>query len=109
MAADESGGIALRERTDASVVEVWGEIDVAMRSQAGAALATLLQRDLPVVVDMSGVTFMDSTGIAFLVQLASIGRAEGLAVTMVDPPAAVAEVLDIIGIAEIFDREPAAV
>ena len=55
-----TGGIALVERPGASVVELWGEIDITLRNEAGAALAGAFQRDLPVVVDNSRVTFIDS-------------------------------------------------
>ncbi|WP_277213176.1 STAS domain-containing protein [Isoptericola croceus] len=83
-----AGGIALSERPSVSVVMMWGEIDVALRNEASAALAGAFQRDLPVIVDASRVTFIDSAGIAFLVQLCRIGQDEGLQVSLHDPPSA---------------------
>jgi anti-anti-sigma factor len=101
-----TGSITVTEEPDASVVRLVGEIDVALRAAAGAALASTLERDLPVVIDTSQVTFVDSTGIAFLVQFATIGRDEGLAVTLRRPPALVVEVLDLLGVTDLF-VEPA--
>ncbi|GAA1992148.1 hypothetical protein GCM10009718_32360 [Isoptericola halotolerans] len=87
------GGIALTEHPSVSVVTMWGEIDIALRNQASAALAGAFQRDLPIVVDTSAVTFIDSAGIAFLVQICRIGQDEGLKVSLHDPPAAIRQTL----------------
>lgn len=94
----ETGGISLLERPDCSVVDMWGEIDIALRNEAGAALAGAFQRDLPVVVDTSRVTFIDSAGIAFLVQLCRIGQEEGLEVSLRCPPPAVEDVLRMLDV-----------
>ncbi len=98
----KEGGIELIERFDASEVKMWGEIDVALREEAGAALANALDRDKPVVIDTADVTFMDSTGIAFLVQFYTIGAQEGLNVKLRKPPAVVSDVLQMLGIDEML-------
>ena len=105
-----SGGIDLVRGADASVVELWGEIDAALRTEAGQALAGALERDLPVVVDATRVNFIDSAGVAFLVQLCTLGRDEGLAVSLRNPPAVVAEVLHLVGCDGVIcdERTPAA-
>ncbi|QJW38388.1 STAS domain-containing protein [Cellulosimicrobium protaetiae] len=100
-----TGGIRLLEEPEASVVDMWGEIDVALRSEASAALANALERDVPVVIDTSKVTFMDSTGIAFLVQFYTIGSEEGLSVTLRNPPTVVTDVLEMLGVIDIFGTE----
>ncbi|WP_265522007.1 STAS domain-containing protein [Oerskovia flava] len=104
MTGAETGGITLLEQCDASVVDMWGEIDVALRSEASAALANALDRDLPVVIDTSKVTFMDSTGIAFLVQFYTIGTEEGLEVVLRNPPTVVTDVLEMLGVIGIFPQ-----
>ncbi len=81
---------------------MWGEIDVALRAEASAALANALARDLPVVIDTAQVTFMDSTGIAFLVQFATIGTNEGLTVSLRPPPPVVRDVLEMLGVLDFF-------
>ncbi|GAB2474570.1 STAS domain-containing protein [Xylanimonas ulmi] len=92
------GGIDLVRGAEASVVQMWGEIDAALRAEAGQALAGALERDLPVVVDATRIGFIDSAGVAFLVQMCRLGRDEGLAVTVRNPPAAVADVLRMVGV-----------
>ena len=100
------GGISLVEEPSHSVVDMWGEIDGALRPEASAALASALDRDLPVVIDTSRVTFIDSTGIAFLVQFYTIGREEGLEVTLRNPPSVVSDVLAMLGVDQFLGRAP---
>lgn len=96
------GGITVTETPEATVAHLWGEIDDALRQQAGSVLARALDRNLPVVLDTSRVEFIDSAGIAFLIQLCTIGREEGLTVTLKDPPPVVSEVIQILGLSEMF-------
>lgn len=93
-----SGGIDLVRTANASVVQMWGEIDAALRSEASAALVGALEKDVPVVVDATRVEFIDSAGVAFLVQLCALGRDEGLEVTLRNPPEVVAEVFRLVGV-----------
>ena len=102
------GGIRLKEEQGHSVVDMWGEIDGALRPDASAALACALDRDLPVVIDTSRVTFIDSTGIAFLVQFYTIGREEGLEVSLRNPPTVVRDVLAMLGVEEFVSLAPLA-
>ncbi|PJI93450.1 STAS domain-containing protein [Luteimicrobium subarcticum] len=97
-----TGAIRLVEEAGHSVVELEGEIDVALRGDAGAALANALERELPVIIDASRVTFADSTGIAFLVQFVTIGHEEGLQVSLRNPPQVVVEVLEMLGVHGMF-------
>ena len=97
------GGITVVERPDRTVARLWGEIDEALREQASTALARALDRELPVVIETSEVDFIDSTGIAFLIQFCRIGREEGLAVTLANPPPIVANVLTLLGLDEMFE------
>ena len=99
------GGITVVETPQATVANLWGEIDDALRQQAGTALARALDRGLPVVLDASRVEFIDSAGIAFLIQFCTIGREEGLAVTVQDPPAVVTEVLELLGLTDLFNQD----
>jgi anti-anti-sigma factor len=98
------GGITVIEGSDATTAKLWGEIDEALRDEASTALVRALDRGLPVVIETSEVTFIDSTGIAFLIQLCRVGREEGLPVTLADPPPIVSEVLAMLGLGEMFSH-----
>lgn len=102
-----TGGIDLIETTDRSTVRLWGEIDVAHRDEASAALANSLGRDLPVTIDTRDVTFIDSTGIAFLVQFCAIGAHEGLDVRLSAPSSAVADVIEMLGVRDVLTVDAA--
>lgn len=97
------GGISVTETPEATIAHLWGEIDEALRHEAGTALSRALDRELPVVIDAGRVDFIDSTGVAFLIQFCTIGREEGLSVTLQDPPAVVSEVLEMLGLSHMFD------
>ena len=100
------GGITVVERPGMTVARLWGEIDKALRDQASSALVRALDRGLPVVIETGEVTFIDSTGIAFLIQFCRIGREEGLRVTLANPPPLVSDVLTMLGLEEMFAGPP---
>jgi len=90
-----------------TLVALRGEIDLTLRDEASAALAAGLIAGLPVVVDLEGVTFMDSTGIAFLVQYHLSCSEAGLACRMEHVPDAIRDLFDIAGLGTMLPaREP---
>lgn len=101
-----SGSIITMPRPDATVVRLAGEIDGARRNEASQALSTSLRRQLPVVLDTSDVTFIDSTGLAFLIQCGSVGRSQGIPVSLPRPPAEVSDLLALLGADSLFDDAP---
>lgn len=77
-----------------------GEIDAALRDDASAVLTTVITSDLPVDVDASGVTFIDSSGVGFVVQLCFAVEERAGTFRLVDPPQAMRDVLDMLGLTE---------
>ena len=69
-------GASVEGAGDQAVLRVTGEIDFATGDAFRAAVDDLAARvdDATVVLDMAGVTFMDSSGLAVLANLASAGR-----------------------------------
>jgi anti-anti-sigma factor len=104
--AATSGSIVTMPRPDATVVRLAGEIDGTRRDEASQALSTSLRRQLPVVLDTEEVTFIDSTGLAFLIQCGSVGRSQGIPVSMPRPPAEVSDLLTLLGAQNLFDDAP---
>lgn len=96
------GGITVTEGPQTTTARLWGEIDEALRDQASSALVRALDRGLPVVIETREVSFIDSTGIAFLIQFCRIGQEEGLRVTLAEPPPLVTDVLTMLGLQEMF-------
>ena len=92
-----SSGIEVLE-TDRSVIRLWGEVDALLRDQASAALVRLLERGGPYVIDVAHVTFIDSAGLAFIIQLHRLAGDENTHVVLRDPPAFLVGLLDLIGV-----------
>jgi anti-sigma B factor antagonist len=56
-------------KTDPSVLPLEGEIDLHVSPQIGASLASMIaEKPSDVVVDLSKVTYIDSSGLAVLIE-----------------------------------------
>ena len=102
------GSITLDERSDATVCHVRGEVDVSLRAEAGAAMARIVQRKQPVVIDTSGVTFIDSSGLAFLIVVSQAVAREGVRVRLTGPPTQLLDLLELAGATDLFEITPGA-
>lgn len=89
-------------RETQTVVRLTGEIDAGLRDPAGAALSTALGASRPVVVDMHDVTFMDSTGVAFLIQCHRACREADLPFQLEHVPEPARRVLGTLGLDRIL-------
>lgn len=99
--ADAAAGSLTRTVTDGlHRVVLVGEIDAALRDTASEVLTTVITSDLPVDVDASGVTFIDSSGVGFVVQLCFAVEERAGTFRLVDPPQAMRDVLDMLGLTE---------
>jgi anti-sigma B factor antagonist len=98
--------------TDAgTVVAVLGEVDVVSASGLRETLTSVQGRlhrraaSLPVVVDLSGVTFMDASGLGVLVGAARRAHQGGRDIVLRDPSARTLRVLQISRLLHIFRVE----
>ncbi|WP_029291720.1 STAS domain-containing protein [Cellulomonas sp. HZM] len=82
---------------------VSGDLDLAERDQFPEVAARVvgLRRQL-VIVDMCRVTFMDSTGAAFLISLADAGRKRGGATVLRGADPRDLFVIEVCGATELF-------
>jgi anti-anti-sigma factor len=87
--------ISVRTTEHDCVVSVIGEVDMASAPQLVDALADAHGR---VVVDLAGVTFLDSTGISALVNARNRLREEGDELSLRDPRDNVRAVLKVVGL-----------
>ncbi|SDB92071.1 anti-anti-sigma factor [Sanguibacter gelidistatuariae] len=86
---------------------ITGDLDLAQRDQFPelAARVVGLRRQL-LVIDMCRVTFMDSTGAAFLISLADSGRKRGGATVLRGCDDRDMFVLEVCGALELFRIDP---
>jgi anti-sigma B factor antagonist len=86
-----------------STVSVEGELDLAVIGPLRKALDDVIADDV-VIVDLSGVTFIDSTGLRLLIDVKRGVEGGGGALFIRDVSEAVARVLDVSGTASFFER-----
>ena len=89
-------------------LEVSGELDLAARSALNAALAELLDggRDgRDVTIDLSAVTFIDSTALACLVHANTEAARAGGRMVVMNPSRVVVRILHLAGLLTMLDIE----
>lgn len=101
----EVGGIDVLDDGDRTLVRMWGEVDAALRDQASLAMVQCLQRARPVTVDAGPMTFIDSSGLAFVLQLHKVGQDDGMPLVLRDAPGLLLDLLDMIGMAGAIQLE----
>ncbi|AEE47817.1 STAS domain-containing protein [Cellulomonas fimi] len=100
-----AGTIRVEEQDGRSVVVLVGEIDAALRDEASATMGRALISGAPVVVDTTSATFIDSSGIAFVLQLHLAAREAGIPVSLRDPHRVLRDVLEMIGMGDELPAE----
>ena len=100
--APTTGSISTTERPDATVVYLAGRVDAGLRTAASHALGITVQRRLPVVLDTTGLTFIDSAGLAFLIQCGTTGLANGVRVDLLGAPSHLTDRLETVGALPLF-------
>jgi len=102
------GGEHLRvdvsESPGSARIALSGQFDIASADDASRALQALLNRGLDlVVVDLSGLDFMDSTGVKFLLEGRDAARDLGVKLSLVHGGDPVRRVLTVAGVIALFD------
>jgi anti-sigma B factor antagonist len=90
------------ERT--ATLTLHGEADVAVADEiVESGTRRLTDGDVDtVVIDLGGVTFMDSTAIGALVRLHNVADTAGKHLALVNVPARVRKILTITGLLDLF-------
>ena len=98
MAHDGTSGVEAVELPEGTLVRMWGSVDESLRSQASAVMAHALGRTGPVVVDADDVEFLDSSGLAFILQMLRASHEDGRQLLLRDPPVLLLEMLELLGL-----------
>jgi anti-sigma B factor antagonist len=80
---------------DRSRIVLTGEIDIAIAIRFDAVATDALERELPIVVDLSAVSFIDGSGLASLMALAERAATAECSVTFQHRPPVVSRILDL--------------
>ncbi len=98
-----AGGLQLevREHERALVVVARGELDVASAQDFAARLEHAVRSPEPlVVIDLSGLMFIDSSGLAALIKAGHEAKAAGREMTVVRGPHQVQQLFELTGMAD---------
>jgi anti-sigma B factor antagonist len=98
--APELTGVEVAHAGASEVWAVGGEIDIATRSRLQAVLEAVPRSDAPLVVDLTEVTFMDSTGLSALLAIDRAARGSGRRLAIVCPEGPVRLLLAVTGVEE---------
>ena len=86
-----------------------GELDLATTAEAEAAVARARREALaPLRLDLSGLTFIDSSGLHLVLRLNKACKADGRALEVVPGPESVQRVFGIAGVLEMLPFAPPA-
>lgn len=95
------------DRGDHVLLTLVGDVDLSANTALTAQLTTLVAVGHAVLVDCSGVTFLDSMGLSALIEGLRAAEAAGLGLELAGPSDPVLRVLELSGTAELFTiREP---
>lgn len=89
------------------VVVFRGELDMDATDDLWRCVDSVRSSGQPVIVDLSGTTFMDSAGIKLLLRAYAAQGQVPEAVTLRAPTDAVTRVLEVTGVRDLFRIEPA--
>jgi anti-sigma B factor antagonist len=93
----------VRPSDEVAVVEASGELDFYTGPQFNACLTNAMDSGVPrVVVDLTHVTFIDSSSLGFLVGAARRSAEQTTELMIVCPPGNVARVIAITGLSRVF-------
>ena len=98
---------AIEKDADALRVILTGETTLQVVSALRAELAELMRNEKTarIVVDLSGVEFMNTSGINFLVSLNKDAKGMGCTVSLYRPSEQVRKVLDLVQLSRYFTFE----
>lgn len=105
--AKDAADYEVRTVADRSILVVRGEIDLVNADDFRERIESLLDEGgSPTLVDLSAVSFIDSSGVAALV--AARGRADsaGIELVLVDPSPQTRTVLEVTGLWTHFTTQP---
>ena len=98
-----SFGVETGELGDAMHVKLSGDLDLSTAKRAEQAIEEAERSGRPVVIDLRGLSFMDSTGLRVIVSADKRAKRAGKRAVIVQGPSAVRRVFEITRLDERLD------
>lgn len=98
--------VSTTTRDGVHVIALAGEIDLQTSPQVREAVLGSLRQGGPVVVDMGGIAYIDSSGVASLVEGFQVARRQGVAFVLAAVSPAAMRVLQLARLDKVFSFQP---
>jgi anti-sigma B factor antagonist len=111
-AAPEPFEAHVEQEAGATFVRLSGELDLNCRRQFDSTMKRVASvRGQKIVIDLSGLTYVDSSGLRMILEAESISRRDGFDLSFIPGRGQVQRVLELTGVdsaLSIFDERPTA-
>jgi anti-sigma B factor antagonist len=98
--------LEVREVDGVAVVALEGDVDLQSSPSVRQQLLACFENHTRVVVDLSGVTYIDSSGVASLVEAFQVARKKSGTFSLVNVSSAVMRVLSLARLDRVFSIHP---
>lgn len=95
--------VEITTRDGATIAALAGEVDLERSPGVRRALLDALSHKAPVIVDLSGVSYIDSSGIASLVEAYQTARKQGTPFMLCAVSPAAVRVMQLARLDKVFD------
>jgi anti-sigma B factor antagonist len=92
------------QRGGVEVLRLAGDLDINARTDVTDAIAAAVTTGRPIEVDLAGVTFLDSEGLAGLIEGFQVAQAAGRSFRVAGARGLVLRVLTVSGALDVFNR-----
>jgi anti-sigma B factor antagonist len=104
LASPERADVSVFFDRDETVVRLVGQVDLALAEGLDFAAGQAIERGSPVRVDVSGVTFLDSTGLSLIARLAAFEREGGRRLRVEGFSRLMRELFEVAGLSAVLDQ-----
>jgi anti-sigma B factor antagonist len=96
--------VRTERREDATILEFTGELDLSVQEEVATALAQAIGEAPPLVlVNLQGLTFLDSTGIRCLFEAKLLVEASGMRMAILNGSGPAHRVLELTGMDDVIE------
>ena len=92
----------IKEQGGAVIVSLEGDVDLQNSPEARTILLECVDRQLPVLVDLSAINYIDSSGVASLVESLQTARKKGTTLILVAVSEGAMRVLQLARLDKVF-------
>jgi len=102
-AFERAAWVDVSQDTGTLILRLCGELDVASRDVIEPAVLAAIPTAYTVILDLSDLTFCDSSGLTMFLAAKETAEAEGTTLRLRNPRPNVARVLQISGVDQVLD------